>query len=399
MAPIGSLLHVIPHLSFGGAALGVIELAWEFLRRGDYDVRLCVLGSREGQPLPQDLAHRTTFLGVPNPTASIAAFTSSVLRLRRVMKDHAIQIAHSHLLPADLVTAAAAACAPGTRHIAHIRDTRPWLMSRRPQDSIRRQLHRVAYSLADTRFVAVSSSSADYTCRAFKIEADRMTVVLNGVDLRRLDGPCASVASSDAFRIGCAGRLVAEKGLIHVIEAAALLVAAGHEVSVTIVGSGSSENALRRRTEELGLVSRVAFSGPLENMSAFYQALDVLVVPSLATEGLPRVALEAMAMGRPVIAATTAGAEDLIKPGLTGLLVPPSDPQAIANAIVFLKQDAELRGTVAANGRSLVRKNFTVQRVADEVERAYRRIHLPDSSQAASSERKAAPLQASSPGD
>lgn len=367
------VFHVVPSLSFGGAQLGVIELARELAIRGSFDVRLCILGPDDGAELPVELASKTTFLGMRDPTASILTLVGCVAQLQHIMKAHGAKIAHSHLLPADLVTAFASAWRGRVLHIAHIRDTRPWITSPRIQDRVRVKVHQAAYSCAKTCFVAVSTSSARHACSGFSIDKKHMAIVLNGVALERLKGDDPP-PTLPGFHIGCAGRLVPEKGFATVVEAASLLCQAGLDVVVTIAGSGSLESALLHRADELGLTHRVKIIGNIEDMGRFYRGLDLLVVPSLATEGLPRVMLEAMAVGCPVIATTTAGAEDVISHRRTGLLVPPSDAAQLANAILSLKDDHLLRRRLADSGQMIVRDHFTVDRVAAEIEELYRRL-------------------------
>lgn len=369
------VLHVIPNLHFGGAALGAIELVRELSRRGNYELRLCVIGSSDGA-MPSDLVSNTIFLGVADPTGSVYTFVKSVLKLRKTMRESSARIAHSHLLPADLLAAWATALNGGIRHIAHIRDTRPWITSRKARDRVRVWLHRMAYALSGTRFIAVSTSSARHARDGFRMDQTKMSVVLNGIDLNRLNGESAWSADAGVFHIGCAGRLVAEKGFRHVVQAVSLLANTGHDVAMTIAGSGSLEGALRDEAARLGVSARLRIVHNVDDMGAFLGSLDAVVVPSLATEGLPRVAMEGMAMGKAVVATETAGVEDLITHGIDGLLVPPADPKALADCLLSLKARPSLRQKLADNGRKRVLQNFTVQRVAQDVERLYRDLTL-----------------------
>ncbi len=371
-API-KVMHVVPDLGPGGAGLGVQELARLLARSGQAEVRLCVLGHKQSRQDTDD-ACGVTYLGIANPTASLTALRQCVRRLSELVHREAVDIVHSHLLPADLVSAFAVAGARNILHTAHVRDTRTWLSSKQPRHIVKKWMFRVAFSMARTQFIAVSKDAAMFAARHFGIPAGRMRIVLNGIDAapfaefhaRRRDWRSRSVV------IGATGRLVPEKDHATLIAATARALRARHDVRLEIAGTGSRQANLIALAEAEGMGDRLVMRGHVSDMPDFYSGLDIFVLPSHSSEGLPRVLLEAMAAGLPVIATRTEGVGDVVVDGQNGLTVQKQNPDAMAAAMMRLIEDRELAQHLGENGRRRVLEHFTAERVAGDVARHYR---------------------------
>jgi colanic acid/amylovoran biosynthesis glycosyltransferase len=160
-------------------------------------------------------------------------------------------------------------------------------------------------------------------------------------------------------RIFCAARLSPEKGLEFLIHALRLLKNQGHGLQLRLAGDGPKRDELARLTNELELSDRVHFLGFLDEDEIIHelQDCDLFVLPSFV-EGLPVSVMEAMAMGVPVIATNIAGTSELVEDGRTGLLVRPSDSQALADAIVKMINDYGFRLRAAELGRKKVVDEF-----------------------------------------
>jgi glycosyltransferase involved in cell wall biosynthesis len=157
----------------------------------------------------------------------------------------------------------------------------------------------------------------------------------------------------------CAARLSPEKGLEFLIHAVKLLLNQGHELQLRLAGDGPRRKELERLANELMLSDRVQFLGFLDEDEIIHQlqVSDLFVLPSFV-EGLPVSLMEAMAIGVPVIATNIAGTSELVEDGRTGLLVRPSDSQALADAIVRMITDYDFRLRVAELGRKKVADEF-----------------------------------------
>jgi glycosyltransferase involved in cell wall biosynthesis len=161
----------------------------------------------------------------------------------------------------------------------------------------------------------------------------------------------------------CAARLSPEKGLVFLIRAVKELVDGGYDLTLRLAGNGPSLEQLKQLTADLGISNRVEFLGFLneDEIISALAASDVFVLPSYV-EGIPVSAMEAMAIGVPVIATNIAGTSELVESGVTGLLVRPSDTLALKDAIATMTDDYELRLRIAERARDKVVDEFDVDK-------------------------------------
>jgi glycogen synthase len=197
----------------------------------------------------------------------------------------------------------------------------------------------------------------------------------------------ASVPPGDRTRILFVGRLEARKGVDRLLESAVMLAAWGDEFELRLVGDASLEDAsgltyrdaFEREYPELS--DRVSFLGRVndENLRKEYMACDVFVAPS-RFESFGLILLEAMMFSKPVVATDIGGMREIIDDGISGLLVPPDDAKALANALHRLIASPELRARIGRGGREAFVEGFTLGRMAEGVERYYEsmvRFHAP----------------------
>lgn len=179
------------------------------------------------------------------------------------------------------------------------------------------------------------------------------------------------------WAIGYVGRLVAEKGVETLLQAAAGLAVDG-DWRLEFVGSGPLEGRLRRQAAELGVAGRVRFAGQVASveMPVRLRALDVLVLPSLTRsnwkEQFGRALVEAMACGVPVIGSDSGEIPHVV--GEAGLIFPEGDVEALRGCLARLATDARLRADLAARGRARVLAHYTQARVAEATYAVYQRL-------------------------
>ena len=177
------------------------------------------------------------------------------------------------------------------------------------------------------------------------------------------------------FRIGFVGRLVEEKGAEELVRAVAEL---REEWELRVLGSGPQLSRLRALTRDLGIAARVVFENwiPSSRMSAYYQNLDLLVVPSRTRpnwkEQFGRVMIEAMACGVAVIGTNCGEIPNVL--GNAGIVVPENDLAALRAAIEILRADSAQRAAIGARGRARVLELYTHKRIAAETHAIYREI-------------------------
>ena len=178
------------------------------------------------------------------------------------------------------------------------------------------------------------------------------------------------------FTIGCVARLVPEKGLVVLLNAAAKL---GGDWRLRIVGGGPLRAELETLARELQIADRVTFLSqiPSAGMPAQYREIDVLVAPSLTLPNWkeqfgPRAAVEAMASGVPVIGSDSGAIPNVI--GDAGLIVPEGDAFALSAALYLLRNDRRMRADLGARGRARVLEHYTHQRIASATVDLYREM-------------------------
>lgn len=366
--PGGSRIRVVELLATGTNG-GAQEHVYSLISRLDhsrYDVSVISLS-------PGSAARRIEKLGVPVTVLEVHDDAIAVGAVAALVDEIGPDVLHNHMYRAELV---------GTRAAIAMREIgrrKPYLVStvhssrvRSPED--REVLRRLTPEM--DQLIAVSRSIVQ------KIhDEDRagtpVRLIYNGVDLQRYDHqePCCTLRDEyamepDAPIVGVVARLEPEKGHPTLLDAWPLVLREVPSARLLIIGEGSRQDELRDRTVELGIQHRVIFTGRRDDMPAVTAALDVAVLPSYReAQGLT--VLEAMALSRPVVASNVGGIPEMIEDGVTGLLVPPHDPPALAAAIVRLLTDHPFADTVGRAGHQLVHDRFCVELMVNAIEAIY----------------------------
>lgn len=180
---------------------------------------------------------------------------------------------------------------------------------------------------------------------------------------------------TDTLVIGCVGRLSREKGHEYLVRAAALALATCPELRFEIVGDGLCRQDLIRLAHKLNVADRVHFLGHYElgEVDRFLDRIDVFALPSL-TEASPVVLIEAMSHGLPIVASQVGGVPEMIKDGISGLLVPPKDPQALAATIVRLAQNPDERHHLGQGAWRRFCTTYTPEVLVRQAIAAYERV-------------------------
>lgn len=256
-----------------------------------------------------------------------------------------------------------------------------------PTDRWRRRALVYALEAVASRFshaeLVQSREDLDFLCRWRISPPGRTTHLGNGVDLRRFDPAAVRAADVVAVRnelgvqpgqvlVGAVGRLVAEKGYLELLEAMASL---DERFVLAIVGAPdpAKPDSLPPDVVAAAAAAGVRFLGHRDDVERLYAAMDVFVLAS-HREGFPRAAMEAAAMGRPVVATDIRGCREAVVDGETGVLVPVGDPGALAAAIRKLGEDPDLRRQLGSAGRELARRAFDERLVVEKVLASYDRV-------------------------
>jgi glycosyltransferase involved in cell wall biosynthesis len=293
--------------------------------------------------------------------------------LAAYLADARADIVHNHMYRAEIVGTKAATALGEAGH------RRPWVIStvhssRVRSDEDQEEVRRLTPLI--NHLIVVSSSIERKVIGEGRTGVSR-SLIYNGVDLERYDHqePCCTLREEygmdpDSPIVGVVGRLELEKGHPTLLEAWPLVLAAVPKAYLLIVGEGSRLDALHDIVREQGIERHVVFTGRRDDIPAVTAAFDVAVLPSYReAQGLT--ILEAMALSRPVVASNVGGIPEMIEDGVTGLLVPPSDPPALAAAVVRLLRDHQLADMIGRAGHDLVHDRFCVQLMVNAVQSLY----------------------------
>src|SRR4029453_3351240 len=204
-------------------------------------------------------------------------------------------------------------------------------------------------------------------------ERDRVCTAYVGIPTA-LFRPEPPPPDGDRLRLVCVARFQEKKGLDTLVDACALLRDRGVRVHLELIGDGPERPALAAQVRRLGLGEHVAMPGPQpqEQVAAVLKASHVFVMPCRQDrtgdmDGIPAVFMEALATARPVVSCAVSGVPELVRDGETGLLVPPDDAAALADAGERLAPDPVLRARLGAQGRVLVERQHDQDRNARRV--------------------------------
>jgi len=196
-------------------------------------------------------------------------------------------------------------------------------------------------------------------------------VILPGVEVADAPGIDQPLDDDRPPVIGMAGPLEVIKGASFFLRACHRVVAAGHNIRIVIAGSGPEEHSLRQLAASLDLSRRLTFVDGGVSMQGYLAAIDIFCLPSLQ-QGIGVLMLEAMALGRPVIASGVGGVLSVIQDRENGLIVPPSDSRLLADRIIELLLNRDTARTIAAAGQQLVRSRFREDHMLDQLISLYR---------------------------
>jgi glycosyltransferase involved in cell wall biosynthesis len=234
--------------------------------------------------------------------------------------------------------------------------------------------HFLPEKIAASRFVACISFFARSQLMSLTpgLEWHKFDVARLGVDCDHFL-PRPFRASPECFEVLCVGRLVSTKGQRILIEAVAQLIEGGRKIRLRFVGDGPDRKHLEDLVGQKNLMSQILFEGSInqDRIQEFYMAADIFALSSFA-EGIPVVLMEAMAMEIPCVATSINGIPELIRDGVDGLLVAPSDVYSLSAALIRLMDETALRESLGKAGRLRVQQNYEISKSADRLADIFR---------------------------
>jgi glycosyltransferase involved in cell wall biosynthesis len=220
--------------------------------------------------------------------------------------------------------------------------------------------------------ITVSKAVQAELLQRTKLRPYLVSVIPSGVEIPS-EPPRPVLEPNRTPVIGTAGPLEVVKGFPYFLGAAQRVAAAEVPAEFVVAGAGPEEANLRRLARELQIADRVTFVPNVLDLTSSLTAMDVFCLPSLR-QGLGTLMLEAMALGRPVIATDVGGVESVVRDNETGLLVPPSNSEALSQRMLELLRDPFRARRLADAAREKVRRDFSVARMAQQTADVYRPV-------------------------
>ena len=339
------VLHTESSLGLGGQEIRIVTEARWLLEHGWDVVIACQPASR--------LRGEASAAGLSVVTVRMrSAFDiAAVFALRRLISRLDVGIVHTHSsVDSWLATVAARST---RRSVVRSRHVSIPIIRRRA----------LVYRLADR--VLTTGEAIRAIVIAAGVPAERVVSVPAGVDTARFHPGVSGKTVRDELgltgpAVGLVANIRGSKGHNDFLDAALVVRRRLPAARFLIVGDGVGFDDVRRRVHDLGLTSHVVMTGFRRDVPEVMAALDVLVLPSTRSEATSQVIPQALAVGTPVVATAVGGIPEIVKDGVTGRLVPPGEPAALAAAIEDMLTDVGRAHAMAHAGQALVRERFTV---------------------------------------
>jgi phosphatidylinositol alpha-mannosyltransferase len=356
----------------GGVQVHVRQLA-DALRRRGHDTRVVAPGSG---PAPEPwirIVGRPVRVPYNGTVAPISFSPGAWRRIRSAMRSFGPEVVHVHepLTPSTSMLTALAASAPVVATFHAYLDRSRLMELAGP--ALRRVSRRIDAA------IAVSDAAAEFLRRVIPVPVE---IVPNGVDVGRFARPSAPARGlPDGRTILWVNRLDPQKGFRVMLDAFDLLPTEFDDVRLVVVGDGRDREALRSLPKRIR--PRVLHLGTVAHdlLPTYHAAADVFVSPAVGQESFGIVLVEAMAAGLPVICTDIPGYREVVRDGVEGILVPPSDPAALADAIGRVLGDGALATSLVEAGRARAAE-YAWDAVLPRLEAVYERVRGSDGSSA-----------------
>jgi glycosyltransferase involved in cell wall biosynthesis len=352
-----TILHTEASPGWGGQEIRILTEACAFAKRGFRVMVAC----QPGTPL----IRQAQYEGLPvRPVAMRGALdVMACWRLRRLMQVEGVDLVHTH----SSVDAWLAGFAAKSLRLPVVRSRHVSIPVKRRRNFVYNALsHRIIASGEAVREVLIEGG----------VHAGKIVAIPAGVDVTRFHPGI----SGDAIRrelglrgpvIGTVARFSSSKGHRVLLKAIPEILNQEAAAEFVWVGDGVGREALTQTIAQAGLAAKIRLTGFREDVPALLAAMDVFVLPSIKSDGVPQVVLQALAMGRPVVASAVGGIPEVIQHQHTGVLVPPDDPAALTAAVMQVLHHGAQAAAWAEAGRRLVDGRYTLGRMIDRTAAVY----------------------------
>lgn len=309
------------------------------------------------------------------PTNSGPVDLKLLYHLVQLIKKEKIDLIHSHLFDINFYSSIAAKIT-AVPHICteHGDIHHPSKISKKNLVKAR------ILTLCSQKIIFVSKYTKASFMKISKISEGKSAVIYNGIELHNFHS-CIDVKKKrvelglrqEERVVGNVGSLYPVKGQIYLLKAAKIVLQKFPNVKFIFVGRGDLEHKLKEEAKNLNITDHVLFLGFREDIHELLKVMDVFVLPSLS-EGLPLSLIEAMACSLPNIASNVGGISEVIDDGLNGFIIPPADPEKLADRITYLLKNTQSASKIGKRALQKVKANFDLQTMINNYSRIYNEI-------------------------
>ena len=360
-------MQITHDLRIGGLQKLILDIC-SHINKTIFEISVCCLRDK-GELAPQIEKNGIKVYRIP-PRPNNKTDYFSFLKLYNLLKGKQIDILHTHNTHPfmDGTVAGKMADIPVIIHTDHARqfpDKRRYMLA-----------ERILSHFVD-KVVAVSESVKQDLIYYEKINSKKITVIWNGIDPEKFNCKINKKEKKKELDVencypilGFSGRLTKQKGISYLLNAMPKIINEFPKAILLIAGYGEHEEKFKQETIQLGINKHVKFLGPRLDIPEILAILDIYVLPSI-WEGMPLVILEAMAAKKPIVATKVGGIPEAVIHNHSGLLVPPKDPEALANAILKILKNSNLAASLAENAYNRFLKHFTIKKMVSRYEQLY----------------------------
>ncbi len=376
---VRTILHVIDALNIGGAQ-ALLELLAAKTPRSRYRTLVCVLQPDTAVLSRIEAAGVKVFClnrrrpGIVRPIDFISYFYLNIRDITRICYEHSVDVIHCHLSDAEFIGILAGCCCHVERIVSTVHY--PALLPERKSGDIRNYLRirttRWLYRRTDT-VIAVSDDVAEKLHTVFGLSLSQIRVIINGIDVDAIyhTQPNADLlkslyATSGQRLITSVGRLMPPKGHRYLIEAMPAIRRQYPNARLILAGDGDLRRPLEARARELGVRDIISFLGSRSDIADILAVTDIFVLPSVS-EGTSLALLEAMAAAKPIVATDIPGNSAVLRHATNCLLVPPADPDKLADAIAQLLKDPPTAAQYAQNAYQDVCRRYHIDQTISQL--------------------------------
>jgi glycosyltransferase involved in cell wall biosynthesis len=352
-----TILHTEASPGWGGQEIRILNEAAVFAKRGFRILIAC----QPDTPLGREAQRRGIDV---RPVAMRGALdVRACWHLRRLMRTERVDLVHTH----SSIDAWLAGYAAKSLHL-------PVVRSRHVSIPVKRRRNFVYNSLCDR--IISSGEAIREVLVAAGVEAEKIVAIPAGVDTAQFHPAVSGAAVRREYGlegpvIGTVAMFRHAKGHQVLLQAMPDILKSEPRAAFLWVGDGVGREVLQQEVAEAGVRDKVHMIGFREDIPACLAAMDVVVMPSLRSDGVPQVAIQALAMRKPVVASAVGGIPEVIQHQRTGMLVPPNDPQALAEAVVQLLRHPQSAAAWAQAGGELIDTHYGVEQMIDRTAAVY----------------------------